>query len=937
MDRPGLFTTPEDIARIKEYLKEYDWYRKAYENIKKDVDEMLQRGFEVPSEKGYVFYTHCRRDGAKLLFDPYSEEIICPACGMRYTEENYVRARLCSYHHWLSQMAVLAGIVYLVSGEERYAAAVREILLGYVKQYPGYENNDNELGTTKTFQSTYMESVWITYLAGAYDMVRGCSVFDGEEKKRIVKEFFLASAEVIRDYDEGDNNRQAFNNCGLCAVALISGDEELLRYALYGPHGFVYHMSHSILEDGMWYEGDNYHFATVPSIVNIAEMCLGYGINFYEQEFDGHRIRDLFAAPLVSLQPDLTFPSRKDSPYQTRISQRWYAGLYEVAYRRCREGQFGQILERMYAQKSFKEGSLHNAAGVMDSFEADVADRERMDWRGFLNASPELVQAEIQSGEKSVTMKGTGLSIIRQADGTYCSLDYGHYGGGHGHPDRLQISLFARGRRWLTDYGTGQYYFDHLKWYRSTLGHNTVVADERDQKRSEGTELIFDENREFTIVEAGVKEVYSGIDMKRTLVKFRGGPLFDYVEMISDTVHTYDYMLHSTGVLSTNQEKECERFVGRDGAYTFLEDVKSYEAEGALRAVFQREDAGLIIRMPELSGARLYTAKSYGSPYRITERFPLFGVRQSAESCCFAAVMEDVEKGEAEQVTSFRSVSEHEYALAFGEKEYRIQRRPDGWDIRAKLTNCEAKACSGKTGEEGTEETVFSYQECISQKTENSDGNVLKETGTQARVVAKEVESFRKLYDSAWTPNLLLNRADQIIRAEAHWDGPDVLSAEGRVSVIGGELVLEMKVRDHTPQYLGGKFIWDNDSIQLYFRRKDGALYQFLILPKTEDGCADILDTSEGKNCSVKCAGVSSAIREDGYEVLVSLPFEVIGGRPEHQETLGFDVIVNDRDTGVRRDRQMIWSGARGLRTYLREAAHPGETYGILQIESSSR
>ena len=65
MDRPGLFTTPEDIARIKEYLKEYDWYRKAYENIKKDVDEMLQRGFEVPSEKGYVFYTHCRRDGAK--------------------------------------------------------------------------------------------------------------------------------------------------------------------------------------------------------------------------------------------------------------------------------------------------------------------------------------------------------------------------------------------------------------------------------------------------------------------------------------------------------------------------------------------------------------------------------------------------------------------------------------------------------------------------------------------------------------------------------------------------------------------------------------------------------------------------------------------------------------------------------------------------------
>lgn len=265
MKGPRLFTTSKDIERIKGYIKEYDWYAKAYENIKHDVDDMLVYGFEVPKEKGYVFYIDCPVDGARLTFDPYRDETVCPKCGMRYRDENFMMARRCYYHHWLSQMAILAGIVYQISGEEKYAGIVKKILLGYVKNYPDYPNNDNELGTTKTFQSTYMESVWISYLAGAYDMVKDDDSFTQNDKLRIVNEFFKTSAAVIYDYDEGANNRQAFNNSGLCAVALISGDKELLDYVLEGPHGFRFHMENSVLEDGMWYEGDNYHFATVPS------------------------------------------------------------------------------------------------------------------------------------------------------------------------------------------------------------------------------------------------------------------------------------------------------------------------------------------------------------------------------------------------------------------------------------------------------------------------------------------------------------------------------------------------------------------------------------------------------------------------------------------------------------------------------------------------
>ena len=60
-------------------------------------------------------------------------------------------------------------------------------------------------------------------------------------------------------------------------------------------------MKHSVLEDGFWYEGDNYHFATVPSLVNMAEMCLHNGRDLYHCDFDGHALEDMFAAPLMTL------------------------------------------------------------------------------------------------------------------------------------------------------------------------------------------------------------------------------------------------------------------------------------------------------------------------------------------------------------------------------------------------------------------------------------------------------------------------------------------------------------------------------------------------------------------------------------------------------------------------------------------------------------
>ena len=305
MKNPCLFTTEDEMKQIIDNLKKYPWYRKSFDRIKAKVDEMLNRGAFVPNHGGYVFYDCCKRDNASLKFDPYTNySMYCPKCGMRYSDYPHQRAWAVRYHSWLSQMGMLVGIVYQVEKNPVYAEFLHRILMDYAEVYPGFENSDNELGPTLMAQSTYMESVFIMNFAGAYDMVATDSVFSEADKAAIKKNFFRVSADAILDYDEKANNRQAFNNAGLIAVGYVLEDEGLVDYALNGPNGFVSHMKNSVLCDGLWYEGDNYHFATVPSLVNIAEMALRNGRDLYHDAFGGHTIQDLFMAPLMSLQPD---------------------------------------------------------------------------------------------------------------------------------------------------------------------------------------------------------------------------------------------------------------------------------------------------------------------------------------------------------------------------------------------------------------------------------------------------------------------------------------------------------------------------------------------------------------------------------------------------------------------------------------------------------
>ncbi len=917
---PRLFTTASEIREIKQNLEKYPWYKTAYLNLKKVADEMLEKGVFVPEMSGFVFYDCCKRDNSTLVFDPYTPySTYCPVCGMRYFDEPHKRAWVVRYHHWLSQTSVLLGICYQIEKDEKYAALLHKILMDYSKVYQSFPNNDNELGPTRMAQSTYMESVFILYFAGGYDLVIESPLFTEEDKKEIETKFFSVSVEAILDYDEGRNNRQAFNNAGLIAVATLLNDQKLIDYALYGPNGFVSHMKNSVLSDGFWYEGDNYHFATVPSLVNIAEICLRNNLNLYEQSFDGHSIEDLFTAPLLSLQPDLTFPSRKDSRYKNDITQRWYAGLYELAYKRYKNPLFSAVLQKAYSQPP-ENKQYASAAGIMDIFAPVEASRSMMDWRGFLNMEPELIQND-KAQNQSVLLDGTGFGVLQRSDGTYVGLDYGDYGGGHGHPDRLNLNYFYKGKRWLTDFGTGSYYFDHLFWYRSTIGHNVIGVDGKTQLERDGVCTHFYASESLSLMRGEIEGIAYGVDMSRT-VFLVDGLLIDFYTATSEENHQYHYALHSFGELEGPFTASPAKLSG--DKYEFLHEVQSLSPTSDNFAICFNDNGEKLYVYTPTDQTNFYSAKAYGPPDKIPQRFPILILEEQAKSCAFVTVLEAREKGEEARVSA---VSVQASLITVSYK--------NGTKLQVLLNS-----------DETFQITKDGNTQCINPRvnkpakskpsfiTNQNKINAIPKP--QAEII--KVERTKPVDRFPFEPNIFINQPSQIRRNEKRYGDENDLSAEAMICDNGDSLIVRVLVRDDVVCFAGGKFPCDNDSIQLYIDKnpekveKENVVFGFIVSGVQNDEATKIVPLlSPVKNNDLLAACIAPT--ENGYEALIVIPWEALNGRPEEGSIIGFDLLINDRDSGTRRDLQAVWSGCyENERVYLQRELHVRSRFGKLKL-----
>jgi hypothetical protein len=269
------------------------------------------------------------------------------------------------------------------------------------------------------------------------------------------------------------------------------------------------------------------------------------GVDLVADQKLADRMALALRAPAVTALPDFSFPARKDSRFGVSLAQpmyleSWEIGLARVAGSTSPSSELWSWLAQLYDTPAPKaetfDSYLHEAGEPPPQQKRSRSD---LSWWALLEMRPELPRDTDRWAPRSAFIEGQGLAIFRD-DRRYAALECGASGGGHGHPDRLNLIVHADGEYWLPDFGTGSYVARDLYWYRSTLAHNAPRLDGVSQPMGDAVCENFDGGGEWGWARARFAQ------MTRTIVAGQQY-LVDIVELNGPADHTLELPWHVSG------------------------------------------------------------------------------------------------------------------------------------------------------------------------------------------------------------------------------------------------------------------------------------------------------------------------------------------------------------------------------------------------------
>ena len=876
---------------------------------------LLVRPPEVPAEKALLSADGgiCPEHDSPLEFDPWApREHRCERCGRPHRGSRHDRAWARWQHLWLAERAAeLAALASLADRDDAAEAATR-ILSAYAGRYADYPNADNVLGPSRLFFSTYLESIWLTgYLAAAL-LLRESGRLDpvlADAVSGVADE----AANLIGEFDEGFSNRQTWHNAALAAVAVWFEDEELATRVVEGPTGIIAHLVRGFGDDGMWYEGENYHLFALRGELLAMGWAREAGVDFTADPRLAGRLAGALRAPALSALPDRTFPARKDSRYGVSLAQPMYLELWEVGLARV-----GDAAADLWPWLDALYQAPPPPAERFDSYLHEVgrpaprAPRTRADlsWWALLEMVPERPKGTGTWSPGNTLLEQQGLAILRRED-RYASLECGAYGGGHGHPDRLHLTLHAAGHHWLPDPGTGSYVSPDLFWYRSTLAHNAPRLDGRSQPMVDAECVAFDQSGDWAWARG------SAGTLTRTLV---AGPryLLDVVELAAPDEHRLELPWHPLGEVEV---LGAGRWVPDTLQSEFAHAVERFEpaAPGPLRVRARAGDGAALLLQIEVAG-ELLRAVGPGVPGAGAEATFLLA-RAAGRAARVTTVLEVTRAGEPlvrglrvegdlVDVETAAGIERHVgvtegWSVTVGDATVRLKGLRRAPPARAPLFDPDRPAVMQGVAWHAAQPPAL-------------DGSPDGFEGGEA---------------------LALDYDDQYRRSEEPYPGPEEFSAVGSalwdadalyldVEVVKPELVL--RPDDAPPlRYDNDPDDIHADGIQLYVRpAADAPVYGFLVALGDEGrlrvhGAGGTAGTAEMLTGRWQPTG-------SGYRV--TLAATVPGWEPRGGDGVGFDLLVNRMEPGrERRSGQLVWSGGGGW-VYLRGDRQDPARLGVLEL-----
>ncbi|MFQ5809223.1 MAG: heparinase II/III family protein, partial [Armatimonadota bacterium] len=517
---PGIYFTRDEIVAMRETLKTNERARPMFDKLIEACNEWLAKEIVHPDPK-------------------------VPA---QMTDRGDPQARA---HSMMSKMAGWLGWAYQLTDDERYAEKAREIVVGYARLYPNdYQEHKgvHRSDTSKVMAQRLSEAMWLLPLIQSYDLIYNARCMTHPDRQLIESDLIRhaisfinkkrTGAEIVAARDRKDPNWRTadpepsdravgnwmnFYNAAYIQAGIVLGDQNWIDIGIADTKSMIVR---GIGDDGLWKEGTiGYQLFARHALVACMEPLARRGCDLYG--YAGCRVKNLWDSPLKFAYPDGTAPGINDSG-RAPVAGSWQAMAYDYAHLRYQDPNYGKLVNEAPRQIFQSEGCYFPTA--------------------IYSALPE---SEIRA-LGSVIFDTLGYAIFRGVENgneTFLLMDYGTHGGGHGHPDKLNLILFADGDE-LAGEPKGYRYEDrrHRDWTRPSIAHWTLSVDMHEQAPTTGKLLAFYDAGRVKVMRGVSDGAYAGVGLDRTLVQMPGY-IADIYRAWSNAEHTYDYPLCFRGTL----------------------------------------------------------------------------------------------------------------------------------------------------------------------------------------------------------------------------------------------------------------------------------------------------------------------------------------------------------------------------------------------------
>ncbi len=627
-----ILLTQDEITLLREQLGSDSLMGKSIATHQKQVDAFMALPLEVPGHGEAGGYEHNRH------------------------KQNYTYMNL-------------AGRLFLVTQDDKYAQFVRDLLAIYAEKYLtfGFHVQKNTNPTGRLFHQILNEHQWMLFTSLAYSCV--AATMTETQRQAVIKGIFEPMLEMCTEkyahrFDHIHNHGVwAVAAVGACAVAIDR--PEYLEKAVFGLDrdaysGFLDQVSNLFAPSGYYIEGPYYSRFTIRPLVLLAEI-----IHRHMPELNIYRYKDgvignTIQALLATAYPNGVFPALNDASQSMSIVD---AGV-QVAV--SIYGKHYELDDNILGMAKIQDGVWMHPCGLEVSNAYTKASQKRE--IGLPNW-PSTQLNEGPNGDKGAQ----GFIRMRDASGDVSQLvmNYGQHGMDHGHFDTLGITFFNRGQEILREYGFcrwvnvepkfgGRYLDENKSYARQTIAHNLVTIDQQcqnefSQARADGvhgTPHFFKVDQEsIKGMSAFADQHYDGAKMQRSvfmlnLDEFEAPLLLDLFKVEADDEHQYDYSHQYQGqIIRTNFEyNSCNELhtLGSDAGYQHLWKLASGQVNGtSLVSWLQNNSYYTWLGTSSNDNAEIiFTRSGASDPAMNLRSEPSFILRSTGKTTLFASALE---------------------------------------------------------------------------------------------------------------------------------------------------------------------------------------------------------------------------------------------------------------------------------------------------------